>query len=243
MVRLFKERMSADTRKWGPIRSYMDYVGPFATDLATKKLVVWDRAWPSEVVYSKLMKRDRPMEDNWWGLEWTFGLPVMTRGLRIMMLGPNADELKKRRDSTDLPCDPAEERDLFKLYAETFGWTVVQEYLDERRSNQIVEWAVETAMNEQDRAPSPLVFSGKADFGPDSKVFLEQKLAGPGPFRSPNGTAFARKLGYVAFQAGWANTDCPPEFLSKFGKLIPVDEKANEWAVKKGLTNVDTAVS
>lgn len=105
---------------------------PFAADayldmlkLATRAdtLVILDRTWASEVVYTRLLDRETagyaPLTAE--EAEWQLGRAVPQLGAAVMLFDAPA-RLAARRDGTDLAVDPLEEHAAFVEYGRTHGW-------------------------------------------------------------------------------------------------------------------------
>lgn len=212
LARALQRMYGAQIRKWGPISEHYEYAGPLKDDIersARGRLVVWDRAWASEHVYAVLMKRDGHImgKDPWAG-EWMHGRACDAVGLKVIMLGPtDIAPVVAARDETDLPVDPAKERELFAAHGKRFGYLVVQ---DERTTpvEELAQHLYEMAsMAWVTRLSNPPGYCGPSDA---RVVVLTDKIDIPTeehgewlPFSSPYGENLARVLGDWALKVGW----------------------------------------
>lgn len=86
-------------------------------------VVVMDRAWPSDVVYSALVRHsDAAVPDVWY--EWTLGLAAMTLGVRLVLAPPTR---LAPLDLVDHVVDYDVERAAFVQYAKRWAWDVVDD--------------------------------------------------------------------------------------------------------------------
>lgn len=120
------ERYNARYRHWGPIQSDTEFLVGLQEDVVLlqkepSQLVVWDRGWPADAVYSKLLHRDHRFGRDPWLAEWLYGRAVASLGGEVILAGPPPDVLAAKRDETDLPVDPAEEQATYATYAQIFG--------------------------------------------------------------------------------------------------------------------------
>lgn len=115
----------AYVRKWtGPaVPDDNEYLVPLQIDAKSQRVVVWDRGWASEVVYGQLLKQPRRLAGDWQTAELLYGRMAE---IAIMLLGPDVETLKRLRDNTDLPIDPAIERQAFARYGQLAGWIVLE---------------------------------------------------------------------------------------------------------------------
>lgn len=98
-------------------------------------VVVMDRAWPSDVVYSDLVRHGDPAVPTWW-YEWALGLAATTLGTRLVLAPPTR---LAPLDLVDHVVDYDDERAAFVAYAREWGWSVVDDpvSLDAR---DVLEW-------------------------------------------------------------------------------------------------------
>lgn len=118
---------SITVRKWYQPSGYEEYEDALQEDIILP-YVVWDRAWPSDAVYSSLMPQaTRRFVADPEAAEAILGTTLRAHGFGVILAGPGASELRARRTSDDLPVDPALEQRAYLDYALKFGWTVHRE--------------------------------------------------------------------------------------------------------------------
>lgn len=108
-------------RRWGPVTSDTEYLTALREDVEFPGLVVWDRSWASEHVYSVLMNRPGRLRTDPWLGEWLYGRAVDLK----VVLDSHGDQRAARRDETDLPVNPYVEGAAFSEYASKYGWWVL----------------------------------------------------------------------------------------------------------------------
>jgi hypothetical protein len=233
-----KLRPDAKVRRWGPVASDTEYLEPLKADTrSTLSLSVWDRSWASEHVYSKLLARGRRLDDGWLG-EWLYGRAVRTMGAAFMVVGPNVETITRGRDATDLPVDPAVERDAFWEYGGKYGWHVVL-------NPHTPEAAEELAAMMVERAETRAIAAGILGVHPptycgpvDAKVVVvgQERNEGskfPGawlPFSTSLTIEMARAMPR-ALAYGWTNAlDCPPQALRHAKVVVACGKRAEAWA-------------
>lgn len=124
---------TTSVRKWGPVDSWREYVDPLTDDVnashASEHLVVWDRGWPSEVVYNEALNRGRTIR-----YRDLFPLERMAAGasaLRIILTSDVPTLVQRRHErvnldaKADLPVSPTIEHSLYRAYGVDWGWQVV----------------------------------------------------------------------------------------------------------------------
>lgn len=118
------------------------YMAQLAEDLMDQSvdLIIWDRSWLSEVVYSMLMP-GRSIPD----VPEVFNVieDLSDHMARLVLLGPDTATLVEKRDQTDMPVDPAKERELFRAYGTMNGWLVLANQHTERGLSALVLLAQE----------------------------------------------------------------------------------------------------
>jgi hypothetical protein len=195
----------------------------------------WDRGWPSEHVYSKLLKRGRELEDDPWLGEWLYG-----RGsLKFMML-PHHDYMKEAiayRDETDLPVDPWDERKAFYQYAQRFGYRVIMnDYtIATLRFNFNIIQAVLANYKHNFTYIKPLVYTNhEARF---TFVGSPRKDEINLPFTDKLGIKLAREFGDNAFSLGWANAGQFDSIVLYNKYVLSCGKEANNWVKNKAIVN------
>jgi hypothetical protein len=212
-------------RHWGPIPKTLGngdpgdtrYLPALQEDLQWPGLVVWDRSWASEWAYAPVPGQDdhRLCDDPWLG-EWLYGRTAQAVGHRLMLLGPDAETLAKKRTPDDLPIDPAEERDRYLKYGLRFGWHVSENPHTPEALEKLVDWVLDRYEKRiGDEGVGPPAYCGPMDA---RVVFLgERRNDGTGPqkgygppgawlpFTSRFTEKLGRSLGDMAFSVGWTN--------------------------------------
>ena len=131
LIQMMKAQEPAlEVVKWYQPKWYGEYKAELIRALALPKgaLVVWDRSWASDAVYSKLMpKVPRRFLANEEAGEAQLGRYVGYNGLRVILGGPAAPVLAARRTADDLPVAPLDEQRAFIEYGEKWGWLHLSE--------------------------------------------------------------------------------------------------------------------
>ena len=125
----------------GPMTSEAQYLEPLLEDVRDPDTVVlWDRGWVSEYVYSSYFKRTSTLRDNSRRAEDVFTSIVDKYGLKYVLIPVDTRELERRHDdATDLDIPPSLECFMFMDYAETYGWTMVfNKYTDDSLSINVL---------------------------------------------------------------------------------------------------------
>jgi len=232
--RLEKEGIKTYVRNWGLINpDDRVYAHPLYEDTTTiDSVTIWDRSWASEYVYSTLLPRNRRLREDAWLGEWLHGRATQANGYRIMLLGPDVATLTKLRDDTDLPVDPRLERDLFRQYANSYGWDMVEN----KHSKTAVTKVVNRIMKEYKKlaiGPLPPYYCGIPNA---SVIFVSSKRVKstiPGgwlPFTNRASITFGRLFSYFAFRAGWTIAhEVSPVCLRRAKVLVACGQKAQLW--------------
>jgi hypothetical protein len=114
----------AERVHWGLVDDYDAYVPMLKEHTAKRdKVWVWDRAWPSEFVYGKLLNRESHTmtKDPWLGA-WCLDRAADANGLKVMLLPEDVTALMKVRDATDQKVHPQHEVEMYNLYAMDYEW-------------------------------------------------------------------------------------------------------------------------
>lgn len=229
-------------RNWGPVDpDDRVYTEPLSEDARSIEWTVWDRCWASEHVYGRLLNRDRRLAKDAWLGEWLHGRAVQARGARFMLLPDDVSNVEKRRDSSDLPVDPYVECGGYKLYAESFGWTILRNsYTDESLEQNILTIRNEIMYMEFAQSMSYVgPYSAHIVFVEDGCDRDRSKIPGSGrPFTTESGIALGRRLGYKAFKFGWTEVgSVSAEFLQ--GKIVVAcGEQADEYLQGMGVVRI-----
>ena len=240
-------RLTATVRRWGPVSpDDRVYAEPLLADARADHWVIWDRGWPSEHVYGKLLKRNRRLTDDPFLGEWLYGRAVQSRGLRVMLFPDKIVELDARRDATDLPVSAYDEFLAYKWYAQTYGYTTLTN--DYTRIGLLHNIALIMAdaknlgANKWMNLIGPPTYAGPLDA---DIVFVGEKMGTakgiPGaflPFTSQLTTVVGRKLKHKALKFGWTNVgDVPEEFFE--GRVaVACGVVADGWLSKMGCPRI-----
>ncbi len=237
------QRLGASYVHWGLLPSdyYADtrYLEPLAEAVTAPpdRVTVWDRSWLSGSVYGPFQRRKDRLTDDPWIAEWLYGRAAAAAGIRVLVAGPSAAELQRRRrarkDPNDIPIDPMVERDTFRSFGRMFGWWEWNSVLDALSLEQRAEWLMQTAISRAHAAPvAPPAFAGP----PASRTLVVGESRG-GPFESVRGAwlpftsrytvRLARSLGFAAFRVGWSNiADFPPDQYATYQTVVACGGKA-----------------
>ncbi len=231
-------------RHWrGHIPTVWSYLEAAKRDAASFYPVIWDRAWPSEWVYSNLLNReDKGVKGDPWLGEWAFGRAFQVAGLRIAVLSPSARHLLDRRsqrvDSDDLPVDPLAERSKYQDYAVRYNYTVTTDdaSIDAAIAGVAGQYGAYLVCSssvdpEPPRWAGPLgasiVVLGEARSLADDRSWL--------PFTSAYTERLGRSLGDTAFHLAWSNVeDVSPELLTDRRLIVACGAVASAYALKHG---------
>ena len=235
IAKILETQYGARVRHWGKVPGHEVYLAPLIDDVADPGLVVWDRSWASEAVYGDLLGRDRELARDPWLGEWLYGRAIRSIGIRAMILGPSVASLRRNRDATDLPVDPAIERKAFSTYAKRFGWAEVVHRHVEGAAEHAAHTLVTRAYYRARGTPRPPIWSGP----PDASVVIvgerrneESSSHSWLPFTTRLTTELGRRLGDAAVtEFAWTNAhDCPPEALRDARTLVACGVVATKWA-------------
>lgn len=102
------------------------------------KMFVWDRGWPSEFVYGRILDQDRPLAKNPFLGYWKFDRIVQSAGLGVILSGENLAAMDEMRSDEDIQTTAADERALFEDYADTFGLLKIRNDFSEKSVDYIV---------------------------------------------------------------------------------------------------------
>jgi hypothetical protein len=199
----------------GPEFHSFCYTEPLAQIYSNQsnEIVVWDRSWASEVVYPALLpslrRKGRVFWDDKWLAAWSYDRAMANIGVRLMLLGPSVDELRKWRDNTDHPCDPGAERQAFQEYGSYAGWIVFPNLHSEQYVRHLCEGVWMRLHMKQDIHLSvpewagpfnaKVIFIGESRNEKLPKAWL--------PFTSSYTTNFGRAFGADALKYGWTNAN------------------------------------
>lgn len=154
-IRKFTERAQPDDRV---------YAEPMAWDTMRDDIItLWDRSWASEYVYGTLLGQDRRLSYDPFLGDWLYGRAAQTCGLRVMVHSPVA-EMAARRDATDLPVGPLEERGAFTKLATENQWLILENrYTHESLQanvNYLMDYVKEWEMRRQSKPFYPPQYTG-----------------------------------------------------------------------------------
>jgi len=236
---LVDKGIPAERVHWGPVspddRVYSVVLQPQCQDLG--KVWVWDRGWPSEHVYGKLLGRDHRGATDPWLLEWLHGRAVQVNGVRVILTGPHSSILERLRTDDDLSVVPSIERQAYIKYGEAFGWDMIHNNTHTQESLNASIKYIECKLFSQEsfayKQWSPPKFAGP----PDAKVVIvgeklsDKPIAGGWlPFTSYFTTLLGRDFGDYAFKVLWTNAaDCDPQLLRNKETIIACGRIAADW--------------
>jgi hypothetical protein len=234
--------LGAFVSHWGPVGSDAEYATSIRGSVERRKdksnpflgpddVVVWDRGWASESVYSTLLGRGRRLGSDPWLGEWLYGRAFCKR---VMLLGPDPEALKRLRTPDDLPVDPHTERGAFAAYGIQWGWdciinshrigaarTLAGHIMDEVRHMPVV--------------PDPPAYCGPRN--PRVVVVGEVRSTDPNPpegsylpWTSRYTTEMGRALGVQGLRVGWTNAyDEPTDVVRRAELVVAVGKVAHDW--------------
>lgn len=250
LKKALSKNFSVEIVKWGPVkpddRVYSDLLKEHSATI--HHVAIWDRGWPSEYVYGKLLGRKdhRMSEDPWLGA-WLHDRAVQANGLRVMMLGPSIEKLSKLRDNSDLEVSPEKEVELYREYAMRFGWKILEGYKHSKTDLQSNVLSIIQDLNaiyaSIQNQPVPPNWAGPQDA---EVVVVGNTLSDkpvPGgwlPFTSRMTTMFARSLGDKAIKLAWTNVrDCNPAYLRDRKVIISCGNVSHLW-IRNYVANKET---
>jgi len=209
-------------RHCGPIADDTEFLAWLQEDVAyltahPGATIVWDRSYVCDHVYSSLLHRPHRFGNDPWLAEWLYGRAVQSLGMGVIMAGPSAEELARRRDDTDLPVSPSEERAAYVAYGRRFGYDIYKPAIAKTAAEQktILGNIADTLMYRAHRRERmqnflrpPLTFCGRGVA--QSVVITDDENDSPAathggwlPGTGPDMTQRARHLGPLAFSFGW----------------------------------------
>lgn len=228
-------------------REYSDGVR-YATSLPASKLVeIWDRGWPSEVVYGTLLGQSRRTVAQPDLGYWLHGRAVQANGVRVMLQGPPAHLLGLRRTSDDLPVHPGAEQALYANYAKRFGWLLLPAYSMTKKLYTPLELAIMVLRNfefvqehlEETGLPSTRVIGGDITSSilvlNDPEDPQERIPGGWLPFSDMRGLGLGRMFGTQMHRVLWADVEHFPYELFGTFQAVVVFSNTIKMVVKKSL--------
>lgn len=216
------EKLNIKIRHWGPVnpddRVYTKYL---IDESQNEEWIIWDRCWPSEHIYGKLLRRNRRLSYDPWLGEWLHGRAVQANGLRIIVLPSTVEQLINRRDVSDLFVDPSKETRAYAKYAREFDWDVyVNPYTKRALSKAVTTICAKmktiSMLSINQTKLHNNIFAGNRN---SNVIFVEENTQNfdvPGawlPFTSSNAIVFARTLGSIVFKCGYMSCNNIPENL------------------------------
>lgn len=235
LIAELKRRTGGQVRHWGIIESDTEYLEALKSDTADSTVWLWDRGWPSEHVYSKLLNRGRRLGDDPWLGEWLYGRAIIgSGGVRVIMLPVRSGDLYVRRTSDDLPVNPMLEIAAYKEYAERFEYLTLYNDYDHksitRNADHILEYLEDHSVSH---------FSFPEYCGPSNpEVIVIGDTASTGsnmsggwlPFTSHLTTQFGRLFGPRAITCmGWTNIGGMNKILLHYYPVIACGKAAQDW--------------
>ena len=234
LIKALAEKLHARVRPWGQITPDDRVYTPFLrSDTFARDWVIWDRGWPSEHVYGRLLNRDRRLARDPFLGEWLHGRAVQTAGVRCMLVPHDFVETTKRVDETDLKVDRFHECMAFAAYGADYNYTCLTNFYTDQSIKDNIEIIMSQVTN-ADKLIPPLYagpYDAKVMFLGESRND-EGKHSIPGawlPFTSRLTMELGRRMGNKAFSCGWTNVeDVSYEFmLDKF--VVACGEQASDW--------------
>jgi hypothetical protein len=228
-------RLGASYVHWGPVESDAEYATALRRhnigQVGTGDVVVWDRGWASESVYSTLLGRGRRLGSDPWLGEWLYGRAFCKR---VMLLGPDSETLVRLRTPDDLPVDPHTEREAFIRYGGQWGWERV---FNDHRPGYARELAgrIMDEVRHMPVVPDAPAYCGSRD--PRVVVVGEVRSTDPNPpegsylpWTSRYTTQLGRALGVRGLRAGWTNAhDEPTDVVRRAGVVVAAGNVAYDW--------------
>lgn len=192
--------------------------------LDPKRWYIWDRGWPSETVYASLLQRPRRAKDNPFLMEWLHG---RSTAYKFLLFPMESGELRKRRDSTDLPVDPDQEILHFNKFT-PYGYRVLYNVYNEGS----IKDNIQAVYAQLDKVHRPHIYGN----GDAQVIFVASKNEGCKGDRwlplsySAAAEAFKETLGIKAFKcaymfARWGS----PAILSKDKTIVTIGKEAADW--------------
>lgn len=226
------EETGATIRHWGQIKpDDRAYTSQLKRDSLSDEWFIWDRCWPSEHVYGKLLERGRRLAEDPWLGEWLHGRAAR---IRIIMVPDRLERLEELRDETDLPVRPSDELLAYSKYARRFGYKVLVNEYTEKSLNEMWD-TIRKRMIPQNmmKGVKPKDVAGDIRNGIVWIEELEAKTTGiPGgwmPFSSPEATRFARQFGDEVFDYAYTGEgQIDPLLLADKG-VIAFGDSVGEW--------------
>lgn len=237
-------------RRWGQIKpDDRVYSAPLQQDLGvqTKGVTIWDRGWPSEHVYGKLLNRQRRGATNPWILEWLHGRAVHGRGIKAILLPEDSATPAQHRDDTDLPVSVSEEIQTYTKYGRDFGYDFyMNNYTEERVQHNATSIINSLPAEEPVSARylthttlhpefSPRLIVGEGRNPNDFKTMAGAWL----PFSSAKMCQFVQKyFGNEALRLQWCNMEdfergvLPISVLKSAGKVYTFGRLAEAFALR-----------
>jgi hypothetical protein len=234
--------LGAFSNHWGPVTSDAEYSAAINGSVERRKdksnpflspddVVVWDRGWASESVYSTLLGRGRRLGSDPWLGEWLYGRAFCRR---VMLLGPDERTLARLRTPDDLPIDPGVERGEFIRYGGQWGWERV--FNDHRPGYaRTLAGRIMDEVRHMPVVPDPPVYCGPHN--PRVVVVGERRSADPNPpegsylpWTSRYTTEMGRALGRLGLRVGWTNAyDEPTDVVRRAGLVVAAGKVAYDW--------------
>lgn len=246
IANVLKQKYGATVRHWGPVQPDDRVYAPVLqgdTLFDPEHLYVWDRCWPAEYVYARLLGRPRRLASDPWLGEWLHGRAVATAGVRAIILGPSADHLRNLRTFDDLPVHVEAERQLYERYARSFAWQPIENPHEPEAAEWIADALFDdarttSALMERFHVVDPHIVCGPL-LAPILVVGNARNPSGGGipgswlPFTSRMTTEFGRLFGDWAMRVMWGNqADCPIALARAphVKLIIACGDRAVRWA-------------
>jgi hypothetical protein len=225
-------------RRWGPV--YPDdrvYSPDLKTDAESPwNVTIWDRGWPSEHVYGKLLQRDRRLAGDPWLGEWLHRRVLFGRGSSVILLPADKSVLAPRRDATDLAVNIDAEVTEYEQYANRFGWTIYRTEPTLENTEALSAAIVGRILSgNYNSSNEPATVVGPAhNNNPFVAVIGDRSSDNPGlpgawtPFSSQFTTEFGRLFGDAALGICWMNA---ANYNLNFARRAKIVVACGEFAV------------
>lgn len=197
------------------------YLRPFIKHLDSSFVSVWDRAWIGEIVYGRLLSDGRWFARDEFMCEWIYGRLLNGRGGKFVLLPEDCDELRARRDESDLEVDPIAESRIFKTHANRYDYEVLTNLYDEESLRENTLKARKSIFVDTHKIPSTeyvgplkpvLTFVGdtQQEWSVDHR-----------PFNNTIAAEYFRPFGYKAINLfGYSSVDGYAKNFEKYPKLF-----------------------
>jgi hypothetical protein len=211
---------------WGLVADDTAYTEMLKVHTAKRdKVYIWDRAWPSEYVYGRLLNRvDHRMTNDAWVGAWCHDRAADANGLKLMLLPQDQIAAQVLRDSSDQPVHVQDEARLYEDYARRFGWDMYNVGHDDYSQGQVAMFTARKLLSRWEKVSDPARICGPVDSPVLFVGWEKSQQTIPGgwlPFTSRFTTMFGRDIGDKAIESRWSNAvDLVPEDLRRIELVV-----------------------